>query len=122
MEADGFLVHIASLEVILYGLPSNVFSVLWFIVVGLTVSRYQNLRLYFMVFSSLCPLAGFLGLVILPSDDKYRWTKWGTFASVFSTSFSLVADILSIWRIDRLSLPHNSFCSFYVHGMESHPI
>ncbi|EIM89537.1 MFS general substrate transporter [Stereum hirsutum FP-91666 SS1] len=66
-----------SLEVILYGLPSNVFSVLWFIVVGLTVSRYQNLRLYFMVFSSLCPLAGFLGLVILPSDDKYRWTKWG---------------------------------------------
>lgn len=98
VETGGILAQLASLEVILYGLPSNVFSVLWFTVVGLMVSRYQNLRLYFMVFSSLCPLAGFLGLVILPSDDKYRWTKWGAFVSVFPTPSSLVTDIVSIGR------------------------
>lgn len=47
--------------------------------IGLVTTKYKNLRMYFMMFSVLPPLAGFLGLSLLPNDPAVRWTKWGLY-------------------------------------------
>ncbi|KAK4689702.1 MFS transporter, ACS family, allantoate permease, partial [Tremellales sp. Uapishka_1] len=66
-------------EVIIYGIPRSIVSVLWFAVVGYTTLRVKGVRMYFMLFSSLPPFAGLLGLALLPADVKYKWDKWGLY-------------------------------------------
>ncbi|KAL1304395.1 hypothetical protein AAFC00_003395 [Neodothiora populina] len=66
-----------SLEVILYDIPRSAFSVLYFVLIGCITSRWKDTRLYFMAFSSLPPLCGFLVMSLLPNEPKYKWTKWG---------------------------------------------
>ncbi|KAK8079162.1 major facilitator superfamily transporter [Apiospora phragmitis] len=66
-----------NLQVILLDIPRSVFSVLWFVFIGLVTSRKQNLRMYFMMFSVVPPFAGFLVMALLPNEPQYKWTKWG---------------------------------------------
>ncbi|EIM89633.1 MFS general substrate transporter [Stereum hirsutum FP-91666 SS1] len=68
-----------SLEVILYGIPRSVFSVLWFIFIGIITTRIPNLRLIFMAFCTLPSMAGFLGISLLPNEPAYKWSKWGCY-------------------------------------------
>lgn len=53
------------------------FSVLYFILIGVVTSRWKNLRLYFMTFSTIPPFIGFLMMAFLPNDAQYKWVKWG---------------------------------------------
>ncbi|KAF6827492.1 major facilitator superfamily transporter [Colletotrichum plurivorum] len=75
MTSFGF----TNLQAILIEIPRSVFSVIIFIGVGLTCSKYSNLRLWFMAFSVLPPFAGFLGMSLLPNDPAIKWTKWGCY-------------------------------------------
>jgi ACS family allantoate permease-like MFS transporter len=67
------------LQAILIDIPRDVLSVLYFTAIGLITSSYTNLRLYFMAFSVVPPLAGFLGMSLLPNDPEHKWTKWGCY-------------------------------------------
>ncbi|KAH8885587.1 MFS general substrate transporter [Thozetella sp. PMI_491] len=66
-----------NLQVILLDIPRSTFSVLYFVVIGLTVSKWKNLRMFFMMFSVIPPFIGFLVMALLPSDPQYKWAKWG---------------------------------------------
>jgi hypothetical protein len=95
-------------QVILYGIPRNVVSVLWFVVVGYTSLKVKNVRMYFMMVSALFPFIGvsaatrlecgtverkchtaatfalvlteqLLGIALLPSSTAYKWDKWGLY-------------------------------------------
>lgn len=54
-------------------------SVIYFIFIGLAVSRWKNLRMFFMMVSILPPFAGFMGISLLPNDPAHKWTKWGCY-------------------------------------------
>ncbi|KAK8062293.1 major facilitator superfamily transporter [Apiospora hydei] len=66
-----------NLQVILLDIPRSVFSVLWFVLIGIVTSRKQNLRMYFMMFSVIPPFVGFLVMALLPNEPQHKWTKWG---------------------------------------------
>ncbi|KAI0470719.1 MFS general substrate transporter [Xylariaceae sp. FL0804] len=66
-----------NLQVILLDIPRNVISVLYFVVIGIVISRVKNLRLYFMMFSVVPPFIGFLIMSELPNEPQYKWAKWG---------------------------------------------
>ncbi|CAN8095405.1 unnamed protein product [Discula destructiva] len=66
-----------NLEVILLDIPRSVFSLLYFVLVGVVTSRWKNLRTYFMMFSTVAPFTGFLVMALLPNEPEYKWTKWG---------------------------------------------
>jgi MFS transporter, ACS family, allantoate permease len=51
--------------------------VLYFVLIGLITSKYKNLRMYFMMFSTLPAFTGFLVMSLLPDDPAYKWAKWG---------------------------------------------
>ncbi|TFK53036.1 MFS general substrate transporter [Heliocybe sulcata] len=65
--------------VILLDIPRSLFSVFYFIIIGLVTTRWKNLRLYFMAFSTIPPFVGFLGMSLLPNEHQYKWTKWGCY-------------------------------------------
>ncbi|KAI1372567.1 MFS general substrate transporter [Hypoxylon crocopeplum] len=72
-----------NLQVILLDIPRSVASVLWFVLIGLVTSRKKNLRLYFMMFSVLPPVAGFIMMATLPNEPQYKWARWtGYFITV----------------------------------------
>lgn len=58
------------LQVILLSIPRSVASLVWFIVVGLCTSRWQNLRMYFMAFSTLPPFAGVSKVFDLQQSER----------------------------------------------------
>lgn len=68
-----------NLEVILLDIPRSVFSVLYFVMIGLVTSKWKNLRMYFMMFSTIPPFTGFLLMALLPDEPMYKWAKWGGF-------------------------------------------
>ncbi|EFX02432.1 vitamin h [Grosmannia clavigera kw1407] len=61
-----------NLQVILLDIPRSVFSVCYFIVIGLATSRWKDLRMYFMAFSVIPPFVGFLVMSQLPDEKSYR--------------------------------------------------
>lgn len=68
-----------NLEVILLDIPRSTFSVLYFVLVGVVTSKWNNLRTYFMMFSTVPPFVGFLLMAFLPNEPQYKWTKWGAY-------------------------------------------
>ncbi|KAG9663072.1 major facilitator superfamily transporter, partial [Aureobasidium melanogenum] len=68
-----------SLQVILLDIPRSAFSVLYFIAIGIITSRRSGLRLYFMIFSTIPPFIGFLGMALIPNEPSNKWTKWGMY-------------------------------------------
>ncbi|KAI1336479.1 major facilitator superfamily transporter [Xylariaceae sp. FL0016] len=65
-----------NLQVILLDIPRNVISVIYFVCIGIITSRKKNLRMYFMIGSTIPPLIGFLMMALLPNTAHYRWAKW----------------------------------------------
>lgn len=45
-------------QVILYGIPRSVVSVLWFILIGYSCTKVKGIRMYFMLFSTIPPVCG----------------------------------------------------------------
>jgi len=45
-------------QVILYGIPRSIVSVIWFFIIGYTCSKVKGVRMYFMLFSILPPTCG----------------------------------------------------------------
>lgn len=86
---------VANLQTILVDIPRSVLSVIYFLIIGLITSRWCNLRMYCMMFSVLPPLAGFLGMTLLPNEPRYKWTKWGLY--VMTTPF--VATLFLGWTL-----------------------
>ncbi|KAI0892988.1 major facilitator superfamily domain-containing protein [Annulohypoxylon nitens] len=85
----------SNLQVILLGLPKDVLSVLWFLLVGVVTTKVRNTRMYFMMISIIPPFAGILLISLLPNDPRYKWTKWGGY---FMTPIFIVAAFLA-WTL-----------------------
>ncbi|WVQ81400.1 hypothetical protein IAT38_003524 [Cryptococcus sp. DSM 104549] len=82
-------------EVILYGIPRSVVSVLWFAFIGVCTSKWKGLRMYFMMISTVFPFIGLLGIALLPSEDKYKWDKWGLYLIIVT----FVIPLFSAWAL-----------------------
>ncbi|KAI1500298.1 MFS general substrate transporter [Biscogniauxia marginata] len=67
----------SNLQVILLDIPRGVFSVLWFVLIGIVTSKRKNLRMYFMMFSVVPPFVGFILMSMLSNSPEHKWTKWG---------------------------------------------
>lgn len=50
---------------------------LYFVAIGLATSRFADLRMYFMMSSTIPPLVGFLLMALLPDASAYKWARWG---------------------------------------------
>ncbi|GFZ45616.1 hypothetical protein JCM24511_03344 [Saitozyma sp. JCM 24511] len=88
-------------QVILYGIPRNVVSVLWFVVVGYTSLKVKNVRMYFMMLSALFPFIGLLGIALLPNSTAYKWDKWGLYlmAVTWVSPVPFVIPMFSAWAL-----------------------
>ncbi|KAI1478632.1 MFS general substrate transporter [Daldinia eschscholtzii] len=84
-----------NLQNILLNIPKMIFSVLFFISIGLLVTRKKGFRLWTMAFSCLPPIAGFLIMALLPNEPQYKWTKWG---GLFMTSTYITGTFFS-WSL-----------------------
>ena len=62
---------------ILLDIPRSVTSVLYFVLIGLVTSRWKNLRMWFMMFSTVPAFVGFIIMSTLPNEPQNKWTKWG---------------------------------------------
>ncbi|KAF7185621.1 putative transporter [Pseudocercospora fuligena] len=59
-------------------IPQHAFSIVYFLIAGLTCHRWKNLRFYWILFSLLPAFSGMLSLALLPSDGML-WTRWGLY-------------------------------------------
>ncbi|EAL19236.1 hypothetical protein CNBH3350 [Cryptococcus deneoformans B-3501A] len=82
-------------EVILYGIPRSVASVLWFAFIGILTGKFKGIRMYFMMISTVFPFIGLLFLALLPEDDTYRWVKWG----MYFMTVTFVVPLFSAWAL-----------------------
>ncbi|EAL20023.1 hypothetical protein CNBF3490 [Cryptococcus deneoformans B-3501A] len=82
-------------QVILYGIPQNVVSVLWFAFVGFMTLKFKGLRMYFMMISVIFPFIGLLFMALLPEDTSYRWTKWG----MYFMTVTFILPLFSGWAL-----------------------
>ncbi|KAI1456089.1 major facilitator superfamily domain-containing protein [Annulohypoxylon moriforme] len=85
----------SNLQVILLSIPKDVFSIVWFLVIGITTTKVKNIRMLFMMISIIPPFAGFLLISLLPNEPEYRWTKWGGY---FMTAPFIIAAFLA-WTL-----------------------
>ncbi|KAF3059396.1 hypothetical protein GL218_04910 [Daldinia childiae] len=84
-----------NLQNILLNIPKMIFSALFFLAIGLLVSKKKNLRLWIMGLSQLPAIAGFLIIALLPNEPQYKWTKWG---GIFMTSPFIVSTFFA-WSL-----------------------
>jgi MFS family permease len=82
-------------QVILYSIPRNVVSVLWFVCVGFMTLRLKKVRMWIMMFSTLPPFIGLLVIALLPTDTAYRWIKWGGYLM----TVTFVIPTFSAWSL-----------------------
>ncbi|KAJ7068297.1 major facilitator superfamily domain-containing protein [Mycena amicta] len=66
------------LQIVLYGLPTSAFLLLFFLFTAVIVKRYPGSRFLLMTLSPLPPLAGLLSIVLLPRHSS-KWLKFGLF-------------------------------------------
>uniref|UniRef100_A0A0W0FSN1 Putative MFS general substrate transporter n=1 Tax=Moniliophthora roreri TaxID=221103 RepID=A0A0W0FSN1_MONRR len=67
------------LQTVLYNIPRDVTSILWFLLAGWLSSRYPNIRFSLMLFAIVPAFVGMLAISLLPDDTNYRWIKFGLF-------------------------------------------
>jgi len=87
-----------SLETILYDIPRQVASILWFLLVGY-LCRFPGSRFWLMIASIVPAFIGLLALSLLPDSTGYRWVKFGMY---FMTMTSNINGLL-LW----MHLPSN---------------
>ncbi|ORY30170.1 major facilitator superfamily domain-containing protein [Naematelia encephala] len=87
-----------NLQVILYSIPQNVVSVCLFAIMGYTTLRWRDIRMWWMMASTVPPFVGMLGVALLPNDAAYKWDKWGCYLIIVTfviPTFSALALITS---------------------------
>ncbi|KAI0030684.1 major facilitator superfamily domain-containing protein [Vararia minispora EC-137] len=89
------------LQVIIYGIPRNVTSVLIFVVVGVVTMRRKNLRTIIMAMACIPPFISFLGLTLVPTTPHNRWTKWG----LYYMSVPFVLGMFLAWTLIPSNIP-----------------
>ncbi|KAF9261628.1 MFS general substrate transporter [Marasmius fiardii PR-910] len=75
-----------SLETILYNVPRDATSIIWFLLVGWSSSRYPNIRFFLMLFSIIPAFIGMLAMALLPDDPRFRWIKFGMYLMTMSVN------------------------------------
>ncbi|KAI1384532.1 MFS general substrate transporter [Hypoxylon trugodes] len=84
-----------NLEVLLLNIPKCIFAVLYFLAVGVLVTKKKNLRMWVMMISTIPAIIGFILLAVLPNEPRYKWTKWG---AVFMTCTFITATFFA-WSL-----------------------
>jgi len=84
-----------NLQVILYSIPQSVVSVCLFAVMGYTTLKFQNIRMWWMMFGTVPPFVGMLGVALLPVDVAYKWDKWGCYL----ITVTFVIPTFSAWAL-----------------------
>ncbi|KAI1213341.1 MFS general substrate transporter [Annulohypoxylon truncatum] len=84
-----------NLQVLVLNIPKYIFSILYFVLVGVVATRKKNTRMWIMMLSNITPIVGFLLVTILPNDPQYKWTKW---AGYFITSPFITATFFA-WSL-----------------------
>ncbi|KAL0581258.1 hypothetical protein V5O48_000741 [Marasmius crinis-equi] len=77
-----------SLETILYNLPRDGASIIWFLFAGWVSGRYPNIRFYLMLFAIIPGFVGMLAMALLPDDPKYRWIKFGMYLMTMTVNIN----------------------------------
>ncbi|KAF5375749.1 hypothetical protein D9757_008969 [Collybiopsis confluens] len=67
-----------ALETILYDIPRQVMSIIWFLAMGY-ICRFPGMRYWIMLFSVIPSFIGLLALALLPSSTEFRWIKFGMY-------------------------------------------
>ncbi|ESK92501.1 major facilitator superfamily transporter [Moniliophthora roreri MCA 2997] len=88
-----------SLETVLYNIPRDGASIIWFLFVGWVSSRCPNIRFYLMLFAIIPGFVGMLAMALLPDELSYRWIKFGMFLMTMTVN----VNGLMLW----LFLPSN---------------
>ncbi|KAI3607681.1 major facilitator superfamily transporter [Moniliophthora roreri] len=88
-----------SLETVLYNIPRDGASIIWFLFVGWLSSRCPNIRFYLMLFAIIPGFVGMLAMALLPDELSYRWIKFGMFLMTMTVN----VNGLMLW----LFLPSN---------------
>ncbi|ESK81007.1 major facilitator superfamily transporter [Moniliophthora roreri MCA 2997] len=68
-----------SLETVIYNIPRDGTTVIWFLFVGWACSRYPNVRFYLILFAIIPAFIGMLAMALLPDELSYRWIKFGMY-------------------------------------------
>ncbi|KAJ4489730.1 MFS general substrate transporter [Lentinula edodes] len=76
-----------SLETILYDIPRQAMSIIWFLIVGY-LCRFPNMRFLLMLFSIVPGFIGLLALALLPSSTDFRWIKFGMYFMTMTTNIN----------------------------------
>ncbi|KAG7095022.1 hypothetical protein E1B28_005816 [Marasmius oreades] len=77
-----------SLETILYNIPRDAASIIWFLLAGWASSRYPNIRFSLMLFAILPGFVGMLTMALLPNDPRYRWIRFGMYFMTMSVNIN----------------------------------
>lgn len=75
--------------IITYSQPA--IYVIVFVLVAFYLRKFQNQRMYIMIFACIIPFVGILVMSLLENEPKYKWIKWGMFdiTVVFSLALFL---------------------------------
>ncbi|KAI0382733.1 MFS general substrate transporter [Hypomontagnella monticulosa] len=65
-----------NLQMLVLNIPKYIFTLIYFIIVGVVVTKKKDIRMWVMILSNILPMAGFLVLVILPNEPQHKWVKW----------------------------------------------
>ncbi|KAI0841437.1 MFS general substrate transporter [Hypoxylon sp. FL0890] len=84
-----------NLQVLLLSIPKCIFAILYFVAIGVLVSRKKNIRMWTMMLANIPGVIGFLVIAILPDEPQYKWTKW---AAYFTTTPFITATFFA-WSL-----------------------
>ncbi|THV00272.1 MFS general substrate transporter [Dendrothele bispora CBS 962.96] len=68
-----------SLETILYNIPRDGVSIIWFLFVGFSCSKWPGIRFWLMLAAIVPAFVGMLAMSLLPSSTSFRWIKFGMY-------------------------------------------
>ncbi|ORX40473.1 major facilitator superfamily domain-containing protein [Kockovaella imperatae] len=82
-------------QVVLYDNVRNTISTIWFLIIGISSTRYLGIRMYWMIVSTAVVFIAMLVIALLPIEDQYRWPKLGCY---WLTNFQVIPSF-SAWAL-----------------------
>ncbi|KAF7374742.1 MFS general substrate transporter [Mycena sanguinolenta] len=68
------------LDTILEGtIPQDVLGIFWLILAGYILTKFKNMRFYWVMLSTIPACIGMLVLSLVPTTHKNLWPKWGAY-------------------------------------------
>ncbi|ESK88825.1 major facilitator superfamily transporter [Moniliophthora roreri MCA 2997] len=77
-----------SLETVIFNIPRDGTSIIWFLFVGWACSRYPNVRFYLILFAIIPAFIGMLAMALLPDELSYRWIKFGMYLMTMTVNIN----------------------------------